>query len=135
MALVALDVRGLALRLAGIFVFVVITVPFGLFYPFIMPDELTAGSIPFFVLLIMMACVHVYLFYRAYYALRFLGLLVFTVVYCMICYYFSYLLGLEANGGTIGLSAVAYLTLLYGYGVSYNMVDAFISGLLHTKSV
>ena len=32
-------------------------------------------------------------------------------------------------------NAAAYLTLLYSYGLCYNFVDSFLSGLLHTKGV
>lgn len=135
MAITALDVSGIALRIAGIFVFVTVTVPFGFFQAVTFPDQMTSSSIPLIVIAILVACIHVYFMYRAYYALRLLGILVFSAVYALLLYYFLVLFGLDPGAGTIRWAAVVYLTLLYGYGVAYNSVDAFISGLLHTKSV
>lgn len=135
MAVASLDAGGLAMRVAGVFLFVLVTVPYGMLYAFILPDELSAPAIPLIVLLILIVCAHLYFVYRSYYALKISGFLVFTAVYGLLSYYIAYLLGLEASEAGMRWNFVGYLTLLYGYGVCYNTIDGYISGLLHTKGV
>jgi hypothetical protein len=43
--------------------------------------------------------------------------------------------GLEASMNNLIWLLVIYLTLLYGFGLSYNHIDSALSGLLHTKGV
>ena len=135
MAAVTLDTGGLLMRLAGVFVFVLVTVPYGMFSGFVLPDDVGPASIPVVILVIIVVCLHIYLVYRAYYALKISGFLVLTFVYTLLAYYVAYLFGLEWSGSGIRWYAVAYLTLLYGYGICYNFIDSYISGLLHTKGV
>ena len=135
MAVATLDAGGLAMRVAAVFLFVLVTVPYGILYAFILPEELSAPAIPLIVLLILIICTHIYFVYRAYYALKISGFLVFTAVYALISYYIAYLLGLEVSDSGMRWNIVGYLTLLYGYGVCYNTIDGYISGLLHTKGV
>ena len=135
MAIVTIDAGALAMRVAGVFLFVAATVPSGMLNAYIVPDGIGVSDIPFILLLIVIICVHIYLIYRAYYALRFTGFLVLTILYALLAYYITYLLGLEVNGTGLWWNIVAYLTLLYGYGVCYNFIDGYISGLLHTKGV
>lgn len=130
-----LDFAGLALRMVGVFVFVVATVPYGILQPRLIMEDIGMWIIPLIVLAILVLCGHVYLAYRAYYALRRSGLVVFSLVYALIVIYVSHIFGVEWDMQTLRWQAVGYLGLLYGYGVCYNFVDSYVSGLLHTKNV
>ena len=122
----------IALRFGGSFLFVVLTGSLG---AYTVPDRVGVESIPGIAVLIMIGCAHFYLLYRAYYPLRTVGIVTFTIIYALMSYYVMSVLGLEASvDGTIWL-LVIYLTLLYGFGLSYNHIDAALSGLLHTKGV
>lgn len=136
MAVIAsLDLVGLTLRLAGAFVFVVATVPYGILQPWFITSDIEVSAIPLIVVAILVLCGHVYFAYRAYYALRRLGLVVFSIVYGLICIYLSHVFGFDWDAYTLRWQAVGYLSLLYGYGVCYNLIDSYVSGLLHTKNV
>jgi hypothetical protein len=130
MAVSAISPATIPLRFGGAFLFVVVT---GYLGAFLLPDEVSAGSIPKFVMLILIGCSHLYLLIRAYYSLRISGFFVFTLVYGLLAYYLMWILGLGEGYGGLPWLVIIYLTLLYGYGLSYNHLDAALSGLLHTR--
>ena len=57
----------------------------------------------------------------------------FTLIYGLLAYYLMWSLGLGEGYGGLLWFFIFYLTLLYGYGLSYNHIDAALSGLLHTR--
>ena len=63
------------------------------------------------------------------------GLDLFTIVYMLLAYFIMVFFQIEVSILNARWNAAAYLTLLYSYGLCYNFVDSFLSGLLHTKSV
>jgi hypothetical protein len=65
--------------------------------------------------------------------LRISGFFVFTLVYGLLAYYLMWILGLGEGYGGLPWLVIIYLTLVYGYGLSYNHLDAALSGLLHTR--
>jgi hypothetical protein len=130
MAISSFSPAAIPLRFGGTFLFVVTTSYLG---AFLMPDGLTAENIPELVMLILIGCAHLYLLIRAYYSLRISGFIVFTLVYGLLAYYLMANLGLDAGLGGLTWLIIFYLTLLYGYGLSYNHIDAALSGLLHTR--
>lgn len=130
MAVATFSPAAIPLRFGGTFVFVVMTAYLG---AFLMPDRFSVDNIPEFVSLILIGCAHLYLLIRAYYSLRMSGFLVFTLVYGLLAYYLMQILGLGAGFGDLPWLLIIYLTLLYGYGLSYNHIDAALSGLLHTR--
>ena len=122
----------IALRFGGSFLFVLFT---GVLGAYTLPDRFGVESIPGIVVLIILGCAHVYLLYRAYYPLRKIGIMTFSLVFALSSYYVMSLLGLEASVDSMLWLLVIYLTLLYGFGLSYNHIDSVLSGLLHTKGV
>lgn len=130
MAVSSLSPAAIPLRFGGTFLFVVTTSYLGVF---LMPDGFTAENIPELVTLILIGCAHLYLLIRAYYSLRISGFIVFTLVYGLLAYYLMANLGLDVGLGGLPWLIIVYLTLLYGYGLSYNHIDAALSGLLHTR--
>ena len=126
---------GLLGRVVGVSAFVWLLPPFGISTLLVSSDEQQMPAAVFFIALILLACAHLYLFTRAYYALRTNGILVFTIVYMLLAYFIMVFFQIEVSILNARWNAAAYLTLLYSYGLCYNFVDSFLSGLLHTKSV
>jgi hypothetical protein len=126
---------GLLGRVVGVSAFVWLLPPFGILTLLVSSDEQQMPAAVFFIALILLACAHLYLFNRAYYALRTNGILVFTIVYMLLAYFIMVFFKIEVSILNARWNAAAYLTLLYSYGLCYNFVDSFLSGLLHTKSV
>ena len=122
----------IALRFGGSFLFVLLTGALGVYT---VPDQFRVDSIPGVVVLIILGCAHFYLLYRAYYSLRTIGLITFSIVFALLSYYVMSVFGLEASMNNLIWLVVIYLTLLYGFGLSYNHIDSALSGLLHTKGV
>ena len=126
---------GLLGRVVGVSAFVWLLPPFSISTLLVSSDEQQMPAAVFFIALILLACAHLYLFNRAYYALRTNGILVFTIVYMLLAYFIMVFFQIEVSILNARWNAAAYLTLLYSYGLCYNFVDSFLSGLLHTKSV
>lgn len=132
MAVSTFSPAAIPLRFGAMFLFVIITSYLG---AFLMPDRFSIDSIPELVTLILIGCAHLYLLIRAYYSLRIAGILVFTLIYGLLAYYLMQSFGLGASFSGLPWLLIIYLTLLYGYGLSYNHIDAALSGLLHTKGI
>ena len=126
---------GLLGRVVGVSAFVWLLPPFGISTLLVSSDEQQMPAAVFFIALILLACAHLYLFNRAYYALRTNGILVFTIVYMLLAYFIMVFFQIEVSILNARWNAAAYLTLLYSYGLCCNFADSFLSGLLHTKSV
>lgn len=126
---------GLLGRVVGVSAFVWLLPPFGISTLLVSSDEQQMPAAVFFIALILLACAHLYLFNRAYYALRTNGILVFTIVYMLLAYFIMVFFKIEVSILNARRTAAAYLLILYNYGLCYNFVDSFLSGLLHTKSV
>lgn len=126
---------GLLGRVVGVTAFVWLLPPFGILTLLMSSEEHEMPAAVFFIALILLTCAHLYLFNRAYYALRTNGILVFTIVYMLLAYFIMVFFKIEVSILNARWNAAAYLTLLYSYGLCYNFVDSFLSGLLHTKSV
>ena len=122
----------IALRFGGSFLFVMLT---GSLAAYTVPDRFGIESIPKIAFLIIIGCAHFYMIYRAYYPLGTIGIMTFSIVFALLSYYVMSVFGLEASVDSMIWLLVIYLTLLYGFGLSYNHIDAALSGLLHTKGV
>jgi len=131
-AIVVPSPASIALRFGGSFIFVVLT---SFVVAYLVPDRFEVESIPRIVILILVGCAHLYLLYRAYYPLRISGFIVFSVIYALMAYYVMASFGVEIGVSSMPWMFIVYLTLLYGFGLSYNHIDAALSGLLHTKGV
>ena len=130
MAISQLSPASIPLRFGGTFLFVVAT---HYLSTFLMPDGFSAESIPELVMLILIGCGHLYLLVRAYQSLQISGFIVFTLLYGLLAYYLRSSLGLDAGLGSMSWFMITYLTLLYGYGLSFNHIDAALAGLLHVR--
>ncbi|WP_395686258.1 hypothetical protein [Aestuariivirga sp.] len=135
MAASVLGPSAVALRFAGTFAFVWVTAVDGYFVSFLLPEMFDTSEIPNLVVLILLGCTHLYLLYRSYYVLRSSGIFIFTTIYLLVAYYVGSMFGTEASTSGLSWLLIFYLTLLYGYGLSFNFIDAALSGLLHTKGV
>lgn len=123
------------IRLSGVFAFVWTTSPNSYLVRFLLPDSFDVSQIPYVITLILIACAHVYFMYRAYYSLKFSGIALFSIIYLLIAYYIGSMIGTAPSLTGLSWLLIFYLSLLYGYGVTYNFIDAALSGLLHTKGV
>ena len=130
MAIAHLSPAAIPLRFGGSFLFVVTTFYLSIF---LLPDDFSADNIPELVMLILIGCGHVYLLVRAYQSLQISGFIVFTLLYGLLAYYLMASLGLEAGLGSLSWFMITYLTLLYGYGLSFNHIDSALAGLLHVR--
>lgn len=135
MAVPVLDSVGLIGRVVGVTALVFLLPPFGALPMLISPEESHAPTTAVFIAIILLACAHVYLFTRAYYSLKSVGILVMTIIYLLVAYSLMSSFGLGVSANNARWYAAAYLSMLYSYGLCYNFVDSFLSGLLHTKSV
>lgn len=136
MAVASLDPLGAAIRFVGIMIFVFLATPFGPFQSWIAPENPSLPSIPMILCIILVLSMHIYLLYRAYYALHLTGILVLAVFYALLAYHVASLFGVSPiSVGSIRWHSFFFLTMLYSYGVFYSFVDSYISGLLHTKNV
>ena len=135
MASAALDSGGLLGRIIGVTAFVCLLPPFGLLTALIAQQELKFPGAPVFIAIILLVCAHIFLFTRAYYALKISGIVVFSIVYLLLAYTVMVLFGFEVSANNANWYVAAYLSLLYSYGLCFNFIDSFLSGLLHTKSV
>lgn len=123
-------------RVVTIVVFVFLTTPFGPLQHMVVPEKPDWPSIPVILCLMLVLCMHVYLLYRAYYALKFVGIAVLTAFYGLLAYYLASLFGAASLSlESLRWHTFFYLSLLYTYGICFSFIDAYISGLLHTKNV
>lgn len=126
----------LAARAAVVVVFVFLTTPFGPLQDMVIPEKPEFPPIPLILGIILVLCMHVYLFYRAYYALKLVGIAVLTAFYMLLSYYVASLFGATAlSFESFRWHSFFYLSLLYSYGICFSFIDSYISGLLHTKNV
>lgn len=130
MAISSLSPAAIPLRFGGTFLFVVSTSYLG---TFLMPDGFTAENIPELVTLILIGCAHLYLLIRAFHSLKVTGCIVFTLVYGLLAYYLMANFGLDVGLGSLTWFIIIYLTLIYGYGLSFNHIDTALAGLLHVR--
>jgi hypothetical protein len=135
MAVADLGPISVGLRFAGVFAFVWATAVDGYLVSFLLPEIFDSSEIPNLVILILLGCTHVYLMYRSYYALKLIGILILTTIYLLVAYYVGSMVGAKASASGLSWLLIFYLTLLYGYGLTFNFIDAALSGLLHTKGV
>jgi hypothetical protein len=122
----------IALRFGGSFLFVLFT---GVLGACTLPDRFGVESIPGIVVLIILGFAHVYLLYRAYYPLRKIGIMTFSLVFALSSYYMMSVLELEASVDSMLWLLVVYPTLRYEFELSCNHIDSALSGLLHTKGI
>ena len=130
MAISQLSPVAIPLRFGGSFLFVATSYYLS---TFLLPDGFSADNIPELVMLILIGCGHLYLLVRAYQSLQISGFIIFTLLYGLLAYYMKASLGLEAGLGSLAWFMITYLTLLYGYGLSFNHIDAALAGLLHVR--
>ena len=88
---------GLLGRVVGVSAFVWLLPPFGISTLLVSSDEQQMPAAVFFIALILLACAHLYLFNRAYYALRTNGILVFTIVYMLLAYFIMVFFQIEVS--------------------------------------
>lgn len=126
---------GLFGRIAGVTAFVWLLPPFGVLSSLLPQEEPQLPGTLVIVMVILLVCAHIFLFNRAFYALKSSGIFVFTIVFLLLAYLAMALFQIGVSADNAKWYAAAYLSMLYSYGLCYNFVDAFLSGLLHTRSV